>query len=262
MSPSSAPTPSPAVVIRDLASAVDYDACVRLQRETWGAGYTDWVPASILRVTQRVGGLAAGAFDPTGNLVGFVYGLTGVLDGSVIHWSHMLAVTPAWRGRGVGRRLKEYQRRALRGTLVTAVCWTFDPLVAAHGRRNLTRLGAKVRDYLIDVYPNTGSELHAFGTDRLVVWWPVDDVASDRDGTAAAGDPAAGAGPERILIEVPADIVSLASRSLPEARAWRATTREAFTRALAAGYRVSGFLDDAGRCCYVLERAMEGGAGC
>lgn len=256
-----ASAPSPAVAIRDLASAADYDACVRLQRETWGVGYTDWVPASMLRVTQRVGGLAAGAFDPAGRLVGFVYGLTGVLDHTIIHWSHMLAVTAAWRGQGVGRGLKDYQRRALRGTPVAAVCWTFDPLVAAHGRRNLTRLGARVRDYLLDVYPNTGSELHAFGTDRLLVWWPV-DPASDRCPAGTAGDAVPGAGATAIRIEVPTDIVSLATRSLPEARAWRATTRDAFTRALAAGYRVTGFLEDAGRCFYVLERVVEEAAGC
>jgi predicted GNAT superfamily acetyltransferase len=255
----SAGSAAPTVVIRDLASTADYDACVRLQRETWGAGYTDRVPPSMLRVSQRLGGLAAGAFDAADRLVGFVYGLTGILDGTVIHWSHMLAVTPAWRGQGIGCTLKEYQRRALRGTQVAAVCWTFDPLVAAHGRRNLSRLGARVRDYLVDVYPNTGSELHAFGTDRLVVWWPVEDARPEH-GPGVPGAP--GAAAAAIRIEVPPDILSVANRSLEQARAWRVTTRAAFTRAFAAGYRVTGFLEDRDRCCYVLERAGGAASGC
>jgi predicted GNAT superfamily acetyltransferase len=255
----SAGSAAPTVVIRDLASTADYDACVRLQRETWGAGYTDPVPPSMLRVSQRLGGLAAGAFDAADRLVGFVYGLTGILDGTVIHWSHMLAVTPSWRGRGIGRSLKEYQRSALRGTQVAAVCWTFDPLVAAHGRRNLSRLGARVRDYLVDVYPNTGSELHAFGTDRLVVWWPVEDARPDH-GLGVPGAP--GAAAAALRIEVPPDILSVANRSLEQARAWRVTTRAAFTRAFAAGYRVTGFLEDRDRCCYVLERASGAASGC
>ena len=49
---------------------------------------------SILLVAQKVGGVAAGAFDGQGKLMGFVFGLTGVENGAIVHWSDMLAVRP------------------------------------------------------------------------------------------------------------------------------------------------------------------------
>ena len=257
--------PPRAVAIRHLHSDEDYEACVRLQVETWGPGYTDTVPASLLRVTQHIDGLVAGAFDAGGAMVGFIHGLTGFLEGELIHWSHMLAVTPAWRRQGIGRRLKEYQRESLRDSPVRAICWTFDPLVAAHARRNLLRLGAEVRGYLLDAYPNTGSTLHAFGTDRLVARWPIHEPAESVPAAAADAHADApvlnDAGDRRlslegtasiVRIEIPSDIASLASRSLADARIWRAGTRQAFTRAFEAGYRVRGYAEHDGRCFYIL----------
>ncbi|MGH7505811.1 MAG: GNAT family N-acetyltransferase, partial [Longimicrobiales bacterium] len=105
--------PEAALMIRPLKTHADFSACVALQRATWGEAYNDCVPASILKITQRVGGVAAGAFSAEGELLGFVYGLTGVEHGHLIHWSHMLAVHPEYRNHGIGRRLKEYQRDVL-----------------------------------------------------------------------------------------------------------------------------------------------------
>ena len=68
------------ITIRDLHSLHDYADCVALQEETWGAGFSERVPTAILRVSQMVGGVAAGAFDENERLVGFVFGMTGVRD--------------------------------------------------------------------------------------------------------------------------------------------------------------------------------------
>ena len=38
--------------------------------------------------------------------------MTGLKDGELIHWSHMLAARVASRDRGLGQRLKLYQRMA------------------------------------------------------------------------------------------------------------------------------------------------------
>ena len=70
-------------------------------------------PLSILKISQKVGGIAAGAFAPDGRMLGFVFGLTGVRDGRLFHWSHMLAVDPEARDLGLGTRLKLYQRELL-----------------------------------------------------------------------------------------------------------------------------------------------------
>ena len=73
--------PAAEVAIRSFDSRADYDACVRLQRETWGEDFVDVVPATILMVSQRVGGVSAGAFDADGRLIGFVFGISGIRDG-------------------------------------------------------------------------------------------------------------------------------------------------------------------------------------
>ncbi|HKI96506.1 MAG TPA: GNAT family N-acetyltransferase, partial [Gemmatimonadales bacterium] len=116
--------------IRPLASERDLDQCIALQRRTWGNDFRELVPAALLLIAERMGGIAAGAFDARGRLGGFVFGITGVSDGRLAHWSHMLAVAPAWRDQGVGRRLKRYQRTRLRRLGVDRVYWTYDPLIA------------------------------------------------------------------------------------------------------------------------------------
>ena len=77
------------------------------ERDTWGQAIV--VPASLLMVSQKVGGVTAGAFDEDGQLVGMVYGLTGPRDGRLGHWSHMLAVSQGLRSLGIGRELKLFQ---------------------------------------------------------------------------------------------------------------------------------------------------------
>jgi predicted GNAT superfamily acetyltransferase len=261
-----------AVAVRPLSTAEDYAACVRLQRETWGESYADCVPASLLKLAARTGGVAGGAFAPDGRLVGFVYGITGVRDGLAFHWSHMLAVVPAYRNSGLGARLKAYQRAALRGSGIDTIQWTFDPLVARNAHLNLNKLGARVVEYVPDMYGDTGSELHAFGTDRLVVAWHVDTEPPRARRLApewrlapivgsAAGDGAAPDAPlappvaaelrsrPLVRIAIPLDVEQL---PVAEARAWRAATRAAFLGHLLAGYTVHAFFSDGGRAFYVL----------
>ena len=101
------------VAIRPFSARADYDACVRLQREVWGEHFVDVASATILMVSQRVGGVSAGAFDPDGRLLGFVFGISGIRDGELVHWSDMLAVRPEARGAGLEKRLKGFQRDQL-----------------------------------------------------------------------------------------------------------------------------------------------------
>ena len=254
------------ITIRPLASRADCEACVELQVTIWGP--QDFVPASVLMVAQKVGAIAAGAFDSRGALLGCVFGLTGVRDGRIVHWSHFLAVRPDSRDLGLGRRLKQYQRRVLHSRGVTAVYWTFDPLVARNAHLNLNRLGAVVEEFVPDMYGAAGESTvdRLLGTDRFVVRWDLRGNPRGRRGVsglasvpvvnaARAGGELVPAEPElpavaQVRVAVPADIQVLKDRSPQVAQAWRSATRRALLHYLGRGLRVTRFLPDG---YYVLE---------
>ncbi len=283
------PARSAAPELRLLHSLQEYSACVQLQKDTWGRHFNEVVPATILKITNRVGGVVAGAFLGD-RLVAFVYGITGLDRGRLAHWSHMLAVRPEYRDLGIGRQLKEFQRELLARRGVETILWSFDPLVARNAHLNLNRLGARVDEYVVDMYPATASDLHAFGTDRFIVAWPIapgdggaasasvynaacetedqpgrtrrqrglqgPPVPADWAGASAATAPVAtGAespdfAPPLLRVEVPADIEAIAAASGADALAWRMATRRAFTVWLARGYTVAGFRREPDGACY------------
>jgi len=257
------------VTLRSLASAEDYAAAVELQRVTWGRDFDEAVPGSILKICQKVGGVAAGAFEAGGRLLGFVFGLSGVRHGRLAHWSHMLAVLPEARDLGLGTRLKLFQRDLLLPLGVQSVYWSFDPLEARNAHLNLNRLGGEVEEYVEDMYAGElFSELaRGIGTDRFILSWK---IASERV-TRALVDRRAGSEapfreapvadqelPEapRVRVEIPENIQAVKEKDLDEAAAWRLSTRRAFEHYLGRGYRVETFYRDAAekRCFYGLEK--------
>lgn len=268
--------PPDGIVFRPLSSEADYEACIELQRRTWGRNFSDAVPMSILKITQKAGGIAAGAFDANGNLLGFVYGLTGVRGGQVFHWSHMLAVDPSARDLGLGTRLKLYQREVLLALGVERVEWTYDPLEARNAHLNLNHLGAEPAEYVRDMYEGEmGSELaKGIGTDRFIVAWMIASEPVARRLAEGPRDPAevkqrfreapiAGPGSEidlpdapRVRVEIPASIQDVKLQDLELARAYRASTRRAFEHYLGRGFRVEAFYRDPDdlRCYYGATR--------
>ncbi len=267
--------------LRALRTQADFDAAIALQKEVWGEDFDELVPASLLRVAHYVGGIASGAFSPDGELTGFIFGMSGIREGVLVHWSDTLAVRPKYRNRGVGMRLKKHQRDTLLEMGVKQVFWTFDPLDAKNAYFNLSRLGAVVREYHRDFYGDSRSILHTgIGTDRFMAVW---DIASDRVKDRMAADSSSSEktnlqnaplvnatrttpeGPatdepnldleaDRIRVAVPQDVQQLKEESAGLARQWRRVTRAAFEKYLGAGYVAVGMVRDDDCSCYVLER--------
>jgi chorismate synthase len=258
------------VELRPIANLHEHRACVALQREIWGAEFDEIVPASLMLAASHVGALSIGAFTQSGELVGFVFGLTGPHDGELVHWSHMLGVRASMRDHGIGRSLKESQRRTLAQLGIRRMYWTFDPLQAKNAHLNLNRLGARVIDYVPDMYGESLSPLHhAIATDRVVVECSTESYADDgaRPDTvnapmltpfAKAGDVTLNGGsPVQVLIEVPWDLQSVVSESPAKAGQWRSATRSHFQWALSNDYAVTGLQRDATaqRAFFVIRRS-------
>jgi predicted GNAT superfamily acetyltransferase len=256
------------LILRPLASFHEGQACVKLQEEVWGVEYSEKVPAALLLLANRIGGLTVGAFDSHDALQGFVFGLTGWVGGEIVHWSDTLAVRRGFRDRGLGTRLKLYQREVLLGRGVGRMHWTFDPLHGRNAHVNFAKLGIVCREYARDMYGETGSPLHrGMGTDRMVATW---DMDSGRvEGRLGGAHPVPGGGavrsapqvvgvshrerfPEpapplldlhdpRLLVAVPAKFDEMRVARLPLAVLWREVTGQAFLHYLSRGYEVREF---------------------
>ncbi len=269
------------IEIRPFRTIEEFRACVDLQEETWGLGFSERVPPAILNVGQRLGGVSAGAYDPSGRLVGFVFGLTGFIDGVPTHWSDMLAVRPGLRDAGLGRRLKAYQREELLARGVERMHWTFDPLQSRNAHLNLTRLGAVVREYVENMYGDTDSPLHrGVGTDRFVALWemtsprvrerfenqggspsaalfddaPVALAAELVDGRSVPGSVDPDIASDSVRVFIPSDIGRFIEEDPELAREWRLATRSAFSVYLGRGYEVREFLRGDSSSSYLLAR--------
>ena len=269
------------IILRPLEIRDDYESCVRLQREMLGKNFLDVVPAAILMVSQRVGGVAAGAFDRNRRLLGFVFGVSGVRDGELAHWSDMLGVRPEVRRSGLGKRLKLYQRERLLRYGVHVAYWSFDPLVASNANLNLNSLAARPVEYVADMHGDTGSTLHSgLETDRLIVEWRLTDphvkrvLARGQDAIPPSALDAPIVKPDAptstaphvrgeslptspwVQVAMPRHIDEVKATAPDDARRWQLATRRAFQWYLTNGYRVERFqyVNDARHACYLLTR--------
>src|SRR5215204_2502477 len=158
------------IVIREITELAEMRALEQVQREVWGVEDIDVLPALALRPQVEVGAILIGAFNGH-EIVGFVYGYPGFIDGQAIIHSDMLAVKPDFRRLSLGYLLKLAQRQQALEQNIECITWTFDPLQLRNANLNFGRLGVASHRYMVDYYGQTSSFLHSFGTDRLWVKW-------------------------------------------------------------------------------------------
>lgn len=266
------------LTLRHLRSDDDYARCEALQEATWGKGFKEIANATMMMISQKVGGVAAGAFDPQGELRGLVFGISGVRGGHPAHWSHILAVDVPFHGRGIGRHLKAYQRDYLLHLGIDRMYWSYDPLVARNAHLNLQRLGAEPVEYARDLYGDGGQNLQhrGLGTDRFIVEWrlrespealPGHGRTSETQLEAPVVNSEADGAPRTdafelpslawVRVEIPPDIQTLKEEAPEAALAWRLSTRRAFLGYLRQGHRVVGFQRRTNRCFYLVHRPEE-----
>ena len=253
--------------IRSCAGMEEMEACVQLQIATWGYDESDIMPRKAFVLAQKIGGQVMGAFDselteesgaePGGAaLVGFAMALPGVrstAEGArpYLH-SHMLAVRPSHRKRGLGAQLKWEQRREALARGIGHMEWTFDPLEIRNAFLNIQKLGAVVRQYRDNFYGVSSSRLQGgLPTDRLLAEWEMD---SPRVEACRAGQPpAARAIAERIVVPAAVNEWKAGEGTRDRARAVQQENRQKFQQAFSRGLAVLGFsLDANGNGTYEL----------
>ena len=267
------------LTVRTLEGYEELTACSHLQLEVWGETYFDAVPPAILVVVQKIGGVVGGAFDASNKLVAFVFGLPGDRNGRHVHWSHMLAVLPEWRGLGVGAMLKAWQKDLVLTQGLTHMHWTYDPLESINAHLNLNRLGALPEEYVLDLYGDGSSSTlnNVIGTDRFVLVWHLEEadrlayqarfapLGNWHQAPLAVGqeggvpfNPPAWPDAAMVRIEIPVSIQEVKAEAPEAARAWRTCTRKAFQHYFGAGYGVLGFKHDSstGRSFYAMCRPL------
>ncbi|MEA2647469.1 MAG: hypothetical protein QOE92_2552 [Chloroflexota bacterium] len=250
----------------EVGDADSTHAIERLFMEVWRREHPP-VSGDILQALLLAGNYVAAAHMEN-EMVGAAVGFLGHGPGRPLHLhSHIMGVKPGLQVQGVGFALKQHQRRWALAAGLGTVTWTFDPLVRRNAFFNVTKLGATVSGYHVNLYGAMGDGINGDGdSDRLEVDWALESPAAV---AAAAGSPsvpdlaaarAAGAvevlrdvdGAPRtqplsgdvVLCQVPEDIVAVRRQDPAVARAWRLAVRDTIGAALGQGWTVDGMSRD------------------
>jgi predicted GNAT superfamily acetyltransferase len=276
------------ITIRKLSNYSEYITCENIQRTAWNMTDKDIVPAHMLRTFHEYGGIILGAFLPSGDMIGFIFGFVGRLNQQnattetpYLHCSEMMGVLPPYRGESVGFRLKLEQRKIAICQGYRLIVWTYDPLLSRNAWLNIGKLGAICRHYIRDAYGQLGGIYEGLPTDRFEVeWWIDSDHVKNYLSMEYTARSASGSGewvnsmhfsangfpvpvPEEtfplsplIKIRIPYDIQAIKQADMKLAYAWRIHTRDLFEQAFANGYAVIQFSREISSaepyCFYVL----------
>jgi predicted GNAT superfamily acetyltransferase len=186
-------------------------------------------------------------------MVGFTLAIAGYRDGLPFLHSHMTAVLENYRDRGIGRRLKLFQREDALQRGICLVEWTFDPLEVKNAFLNFNRLGAIARRYLPNCYGVTTSPLHGgMPTDRLIAEWWLDSPRVNNLLNGAA-PPAPQPPKARTEILIPAEMPLLRRENSSEALRIQTEVREQFQSWIAKGYAATAIETNSEGGRYILE---------
>jgi predicted GNAT superfamily acetyltransferase len=239
------------VLIRACHGIEEFQACLQVERAVWQSAEIDVVPIPLFVVAAETGGQVLGAFEGD-KLIGFTLAVAGWRTRKPFLHSHMTAVLNGYRDRGIGRRLKLFQREDALARGIGLIEWTFDPLIAKNAHINFMRLGAIARRYVPNAYGITTSPLHsALPTDRLVAEWHlrsarVRGVLAGKRGTAAFSKKA-------VRITIPAAPELGKERNSSTAERIQSEVRSEFLKWLGRGYAAIAVAPGKAGVDYILE---------
>jgi predicted GNAT superfamily acetyltransferase len=262
------------VEVRRLERAEDLRAMSAVLGEVWHVeNDRGLIGQDVLVALSHAGNYVVGAFDGD-QLVGGCLGFFGEPLGRSLH-SHVAGVVTAMAGRGVGTAMKQHQRAWCLERGITQITWTYDPLIARNAAFNLSRLGVRVEEYLVEFYGqmDDGRNLGQ-PSDRLWVVWDLvdrlDGPGSPPDSSVPAVEVLAESADERPVVaplpagatcatvRVPRDVEALRVRDPALAEHWRHAVRETMTTLFADGWTVTGF--DRANAAYLLSPGLLGNA--
>ncbi|MGH9775505.1 MAG: GNAT family N-acetyltransferase [Candidatus Acidiferrales bacterium] len=239
------------IEVRHCHRLEEFEECVRIEQTTWGKEIV--VPSPMFVVAIETGGQVLAAFDGQ-KIAGFTMAIAGIHGLTPFLHSHMTAVLPEYRDRGIGRALKIEQRRDALARGIRLVEWTFDPLELKNAHFNLERLGAVARRYIPNCYGITESPLHAgLPTDRLLAEWWLD---SPRVETVLAG-PHEDADKSTARIAIPAAIAKIKETDRARATEIQDRVRKEFELWFSRGYVATSIEISNDVCSYVLKPGSE-----
>jgi len=244
------------VKIIELRRIEEFNFCIDIQKEAWGfESPIDIVPLPIFVLSCEFGGLVLGAFEDD-RMVGFSLAFPLVEDGEVVLHSHMTAVRPQYQGRGIGYRIKLYQREKARSMGYKKITWTYDPLQARNAYFNINKLGARITKYYSNFYGPISSKFNkGIPTHRFLVKWDTEgeENRKEREPSVIIFEK----GPlerdfkeeEVVGLRIPCEIDSLTRE---EVLLWSSAIDRVFPLLLNK-YRIINFKKE-GICYYILEK--------
>ena len=228
---------SNSIKVRELDNLQDQGYGRNIFDITWSMDAGTEITPNLLQAMVHSGSYLSGAFIDN-KIVGAAFAFPATNGGLHLH-SHMTAVLPEFRDKGVGYALKIDQWNWAKKKNYSHLSWTFDPLVRRNARLNIAKLGVDISAYHPNFYGDMPDALNAGDeSDRLMVSWRT-DIDAPR-----ARDLITNPEPGDVLIEIPEDIVAIRTKNQSESMKWRRQVREQFMAAFEKNGKVVGFSAD------------------
>jgi len=260
------------LVVREPETPEEHRELMEVERLIWSPDYREVFPYHITIPLLDIGGVVLGVYDAnSGKPVGVIIMMPGFRNGKPFLYSHMFGLVKEYRGKGVGSKLKEIQRKIALMKGYDLVEWTYDPLLSVNAWFNFVKSGVIARKYKPNYYGFVDFEYNrGIESDRLLAEWHLKsrrveermagkgrhepaEYFLDRgaeialttellsNGFRAPREPRLWLNEELIVIEVPKNFVDMQVREPRLAREWRLRAREVLVHYLSRGYVVFEF---------------------